>query len=213
MSEARSASASDRRTPSASEGRTPSAAEDLVLYFDLASPYAYLAVMRAHSVLRREPLLQPVLAGAIFADRGWGSWAHTPTRQQNMAEIERRAAAYGLPIAWPEGWPPNALVAQRAAIHAQRRRLIRPFAEAVYLATYGGGRRLDGGTILDAGESAGIDRGELSAAVADPEVKLALRAATDEAISRGVIGVPTLRVGGELHFGDDRLEDAAATLL
>lgn len=187
-------------------------AEDTVLYFDLASPYAYLAVMRAERALGVQPELQPVLAGAIFAHRGWGSWALTPEREENVAEIERRAAIYGLPIAWPEGWPPNALVAQRAATFAKRAGVLRPFAEAVYLATYGGGATLDELTILDAGQSVGIDRDELAAALVDPEIKLALRQATDEAIAIGVRGVPTLRVGGELHFGDDELEAAVRGL-
>jgi hypothetical protein len=71
-----------------------------VLYFDLASPYAYLAVERAASVLGAEPALQPVLVGAIFGYRGWGSWAGTPERERNMAEIEQRARAYGLPLTW-----------------------------------------------------------------------------------------------------------------
>ena len=40
----------------------------------------------------------------------------------------------------------------------------------------------------------------------------ALRDATDEALRRGVTGVPTVAVGDELFWGDDRLEDAARAL-
>ena len=47
------------------------------LYYDLASPYAYLAVSRAAEVLGAAPRLQPVLVGAIFGWRGRGSWALT----------------------------------------------------------------------------------------------------------------------------------------
>src|SRR5881409_293348 len=76
----------------------------MVLYFDLGSPYAYLAVERAGRVLGAEPELQPVLAGAIFAHRGYGSWALTDQRAAGEVEIERRAREYGLPpIAWPPG--------------------------------------------------------------------------------------------------------------
>jgi 2-hydroxychromene-2-carboxylate isomerase len=39
-----------------------------------------------------------------------------------------------------------------------------------------------------------------------------LRAATDEAIGYGVIGVPTVRVGDQLFWGDDRLEEAAEAI-
>lgn len=62
-----------------------------------------------------------------------------------------------------------------------------------------------------------IERGPASVAIrpaslplARREVKDALRAATDAAIATGVHGVPTLVVNGELFWGDDRLEDAAA---
>jgi 2-hydroxychromene-2-carboxylate isomerase len=46
------------------------------------------------------------------------------------------------------------------------------------------------------------------AATQDPEIKQALRSATDAAFELGVIGVPTLAIGGELFWGDDRLEEA-----
>ena len=59
---------------------------------------------------------------------------------------------------------------------------------------------------------AGLDAGAVQRAIADPEIKRTLRAATDAAFERGVFGVPTLAVGDELFWGDDRLEDAAAYL-
>ena len=58
----------------------------------------------------------------------------------------------------------------------------------------------------------GLDPSAARAATEDPQVKQALRAATDEAHARGVIGVPTLAVGRELFWGDDRLVDAASAV-
>ena len=49
-------------------------------------------------------------------------------------------------------------------------------------------------------------------AAQDPEVKQALRCATDTAYELGVFGVPTIAIDDELFWGDDRLEDAAARL-
>jgi 2-hydroxychromene-2-carboxylate isomerase len=46
--------------------------------------------------------------------------------------------------------------------------------------------------------------------ISDAEVRAALRAANDEAVACGVFGVPTVRVGTALFWGDDRLEEAAA---
>src|SRR4051794_16398194 len=80
------------------------------LYVDLGSPYAYLAVARAPGVLGSAPVLRPVLLGAIFRARGSGSWARTEGRAAGIAEVERRAAAYGLPpLRWPTVWPGNGL--------------------------------------------------------------------------------------------------------
>jgi 2-hydroxychromene-2-carboxylate isomerase len=66
------------------------------------------------------------------------------------------------------------------------------------------------GVVLEAGRRTGIDGAEMEAALADPGVKDALRAATEEAGARGVLGVPTVIAGDELFWGDDRLEQAAA---
>jgi 2-hydroxychromene-2-carboxylate isomerase len=63
--------------------------------------------------------------------------------------------------------------------------------------------------VLDAGAAAGLDRNELEQALTDPEIKQTLRDATDEAHARGVFGVPTIAIGDELFWGDDRLEAAA----
>jgi 2-hydroxychromene-2-carboxylate isomerase len=171
-----------------------------VLYFDLASPYAYLAVERAGRVLGAEPELQPVLVGAIFAHRGYGSWALTDQRAAGEAEIERRARAYGLPpVVWPPDWPANSLAAMRAAIVAQREGRTREFALAAYRAAFVEGRDLGDPAVL---ADLGVDLERLQ----DPAVKQALREATDAAIAAGVRGVPTIGAGGRLYFGDDQLE-------
>jgi 2-hydroxychromene-2-carboxylate isomerase len=52
---------------------------------------------------------------------------------------------------------------------------------------------------------AGFDAG-FTDIVADPEVKAALVANTEEAVRRGVFGAPTMFVGDEMYFGQDRLE-------
>lgn len=181
------------------------------LYYDLASPYAYLAVERAASVLGAAPVLRPVLVGAIFAHRGWGSWAHTDARATNMKDIETRAARYGLPpIAWPPGWPPNALNAMRAVLwagdDAER------FARTAYRAAFADGQDLADVAVLEAiARAAGLDASTLRDGLADPAIKTALRDATDAAIAAGVRGVPTLATtDGRLLFGDDRLAEAVS---
>jgi 2-hydroxychromene-2-carboxylate isomerase len=181
---------------------------DVELYFDLGSPYAYLAVSRAGRVLGRPPVLRPVLLGGIFRARGFGSWAGTPQRGQRVAEIEARAARYGLPaISWPPGWPLNGLAAMRACVWADEQGALDAFAHAVFAHEFGRGEDTSGVPALAAiaGE-VGLPGGELEAAVASEPVKRRLRELTDAAWERGVRGVPTAAVGPTLMYGDDQLE-------
>ena len=63
--------------------------------------------------------------------------------------------------------------------------------------------------IIDVASSCGLIAEEARAAPDMPDIKQALRSATEDAIARGVIGVPTVEVGDQVFWGDDRLEDAA----
>jgi 2-hydroxychromene-2-carboxylate isomerase len=185
---------------------------EAVLYFDVGSPYSYLAVERVAHVLGYEPAFQPVLLGALFALRGHGSWAAAdPARRAaGMLEVQSRAATYGLPpVRWPRRWPGDYLTAMRIATWAQREGAAREYARAAGRRAFVLGRdlsRLE--EAAAAAGDAGLDPAEAVLAAGEPAIKAALRAATDEAHRRGVHGVPTLSLGGELLWGDDRLEEA-----
>lgn len=181
-----------------------------ILYFDLGSPYAYLSVERAEDLFGVEVRLQPLLLGVIFADRGWGSWSQTPERARNIAEIERRARAYGLPeLRWPPGWPPNTLMAMRAAVWAGEQGVGKEFTRAAFRAAFVHGRDLgELEVIAEVGESAGLGATDLQAAVAQARVKDSLKTATAEALAQGVRGVPSLRIGARVFYGDDQLGEA-----
>jgi 2-hydroxychromene-2-carboxylate isomerase len=185
-----------------------------VLYLDIGSPYAYLALERSESVLGARPQLQPVLLGAIFKLRGWGSWARTDDRDAGMAEVAARAERYGLPpIVWPENWPGNSLAADRAAVWALKHDRGESFVEALYRAEFVRGADIESpDTLRAAARQAGLDPDQLLAGIQQTEVKNALRGATDEAWELGVRGVPTLRIGAATFYGDDQLEAAAEAI-
>jgi 2-hydroxychromene-2-carboxylate isomerase len=180
------------------------------LYFDLVSPYAYLAVARAATVLPEPPELEPVLLGAIFKWRGSGSWADTSARETRMADIEARARRYGLPpLAWPPAWPTSALPAMRAATWAKQQGRLDPFAQAVYRAEFVRGRApCDVGVLAACADEAGLDGDEIADVIQRPEIKEELRRATALAWEAGVRGVPTLIVRDDIYYGDDQLEMA-----
>jgi 2-hydroxychromene-2-carboxylate isomerase len=184
------------------------------LYFDLGSPYAYLALERAEAVLGRPVTLVPVLVGAIFGWRGRGSWALTGERAAGMAEIERRAARYGLPpMLWPSEWPANALSAMRCAVWAARQRRLAAFAQIMGQRQWTHGADIaDLDVLVACAGEAGLDATAMLEGIQAPELKEDLRATTERAWQAGVQGVPTLRIGAKLFFGDDRLEEAAAAM-
>jgi len=183
-----------------------------VLYFDLGSPYAYLAVERVESALGYMPELEPILLGSIFARRGSGSWAHTDERDLRISELEARARRYGLPpMAWPESWPADWLRAMRAATVAREHGLTAAFARSVFRQQFVDGQMLSDEVIAVGCTQAGMEAGSVLAAIETDRVKNALRAATDTAWEAGVRGVPTLRLAGTVFYGDDQLEAAART--
>jgi 2-hydroxychromene-2-carboxylate isomerase len=183
-------------------------------FYDLGSPFAYLAAERVDTVLPDPPAWQPVSLGAIFKLTGRSSWAlgDRARRQAGIADVEERARRYGLPpLRWPEPWPGNYLMAMRAATYAHRAGRGREFARVAFRQAFAEGRDLAvAENVLDAARGAGLDPLQVEAATQDPEIKDLLRAVTDRALELGVSGVPSVAVDGELFWGDDRLEEAAA---
>jgi 2-hydroxychromene-2-carboxylate isomerase len=182
-------------------------------YFDLGSPYAYLAAERISGLFTEagleQPEWQPILLGGLFQHFGRDSWGNGPEREAGMAEVERRASAYGLaPIVWPDPWPGNTLTAMRVATFAKQTGRTVSFSLAAFRQAFAAGRDLtDPDNVMIAGAACELHPKALLKAVQTEIVKGALREATDGAAALGVEGVPSLVVGEQVFWGDDRLEE------
>jgi 2-hydroxychromene-2-carboxylate isomerase len=185
-------------------------------YFDLGSPFAYLTAERISEVIPESVMWQPVSLGALFKLSGRSSWAmgDPEHRQAGMVEVERRTQMYGLPaVRWPDSWPSDYLFAMRAATYAFHVGHGREFTMQAFRHAFQHGHDLGlHKHVLQVATDAGLDAHTVSEATSDPEIKLALRTATDAAHSLGAFGVPTIAVADELFWGDDRLEEAAASM-
>jgi len=190
--------------------------ERAVFYYDLGSPYAYLSAERISGLFNEaeleQPEWQPILLGGLFRQFDRGSWALTEARAEGIAEIERRAAEYGLaPIVWPEPWPGEMLHAMRVATFAKQTGRTIAFSLAAFRQQFAAGKDLtDPDNVMIAAAACELHPRALESAVKTSIVKDALREATDAAAAAGVFGVPSVRVGEEVFWGDDRLEDAVA---
>ncbi len=183
-------------------------------YLDVGSPFAYLAAEHIDTLFPADAVAwQPVSLGAIFKATGRSSWSlgNPERRRAGMAEVEQRAAERGLPpVRWPDPWPSNYLMAMRAAAYATQLGRGRDFLVQALRDGFQRGHDLSLPVhVLESAERIGLDPLDVERATGDPDVKLALRQATDAALELGVFGVPTVAVAGELFWGDDRLEDAA----
>jgi 2-hydroxychromene-2-carboxylate isomerase len=180
------------------------------------SPYSWFAAERIERLLP-QARWRGVFAGAVFKQNDRSSWGLDERRGAGLADCDARAAEQGLgPIRWPDPWPTNDLLVARAMAFCARAggnddTLLRSFGlAAMRLAFLEGVDLGEREAVLEAGRRAGIDERTLADALQDQQVKDATRALTEEAVAAGVFGVPTVLVGEQLFWGDDRLSDAAA---
>ena len=187
-----------------------------LFFYDLGSPYAYLAAERMHALFAgtrgQPPEWRPILLGGLFKRFGRDSWARGEGRDRGMREVERRASAYGLPpITWPEPFPGNTLLAMRAATYAKEIGRAASFSLAAFRQAFAAGRDLtEPDNVLLAAAAAEMHPRAVLSAIERDSVKRALREATELAGDLGVRGVPSVGVAEQIFWGDDRLEEAAA---
>jgi len=190
----------------------------LEFWFDFSCPYAYVASTRVEALAERVGArldVRPMLLGGVFQARGTPqnlSQTLAPAKaRHNLADMQRQAAAAGVPLVMPAGHPLRTVEALRCVLAAGEPFM--PLVHRFYRAYWAEGRDIGRREVVAAvvGE-AGLDVEEVLARASSDEVKAELRRRTDEAVARGVFGVPTMFVGEELYWGADRLAMVEAAL-
>jgi 2-hydroxychromene-2-carboxylate isomerase len=184
------------------------------LWFDFASTYSYVAVLRVFA-LPPEALpasgieWKPFLLGPLFNEQSGlrdSPFNVFPVRGRYMwRDLERLCAKLGFPWRKPGVFPRHSVLAARVACALERDPLLPEFVRAAFLANFAEDRDISDPAVL-ASLLPGLD--EAIQRATSPEVKAKLRENTDEARRLGLFGAPSFIVGGELFFGQDRLDDA-----
>ena len=189
----------------------------LEIWFEFASTYSYLTVSRAAPLLREaqvEHVWRPFLLGPIFRDRGLETspFVIDPVKGAYMwRDMARRCETYDLPFMRPNDVPMNGLKAARIMTAALDQPWRGTLAHAVFSAQFGRGADISDDKVLVAAlETCGVSGEPWLERAQRPDIKDALRAATDHARRLGIFGAPSMVVGDELFWGDDRFEDAIA---
>jgi len=188
-------------------------------FFDLGSPASYLAHTQLPDLCRDAGaalVYRSMLLGGVFQATGNASPAMIPAKGRYMIrDLARFAERYGVPMRFNPHFPINTLTLMRLLVALQLRQPERfdDALQALFRAIWVDGVNLgDPLKVADVLVTAGFDAAELQAQAAEPAVKDALKATTDEAIRRGVFGAPTCFVGNEMFFGQDRLDFVRAAL-
>jgi 2-hydroxychromene-2-carboxylate isomerase len=195
-----------------------SAGSVVTWYFDYSSPYTYLASTQIEGLCERQGrglVWKPILVGGIFnaINQSVYQARQTPAKASYGAkDVTDWARHYGIPFRFPSIFPVNSVKALRGALMATDAGAISPFSHRVFRAYWAEGRDIsDDSVIGEIAEETGLSREELLAWIRSPEAKERLRTLTQEAMDRGAFGSPTLFLGEDMYFGNDRLvllEDA-----
>jgi 2-hydroxychromene-2-carboxylate isomerase len=173
-------------------------------YFDFVSPFSYLQCERLQGqvhVLRPHP----VLFAAILDANGQKGPAELPAKRVfTYRFVVWQAKALGVPLRFPHAHPFNPLPLLRLAIACDSRF---DAITRIFRFVWRDGRLPDL-PIEWAELTSDLGMPDADARVAAPDVKNLLRNETDKAIARGVFGVPTIAVGGELFWGVDATDMA-----
>jgi 2-hydroxychromene-2-carboxylate isomerase len=192
----------ERRAARAAAHGPPRARPRVTFFFDLASPWTYLAAERVDRLfvgVRWQPALDDALT-------------ERPDDEVERKAAERRAAELRMPLVWPDAWPAAGRSAMRVATMAAERGRGAAFVLAASRLAFCGGYDIDDPEILaEAAAAAGLGLDEcLRAAGQLHRDGFADRAAL-ALLRRGANRLPALLVGRTLYCGEDRLGEAAAS--
>lgn len=183
----------------------------LDFYFDYLSPFAYFAALRLPGICQARGVrlqYRPVLFAGLL--NHWGQLGPAevyPKAVHTFKTTYRYAALAKIPFQAPRFHPFVPLTALRVSqveVCGEAQALVvKTLFELAWAQGRDPGNPVD---IADALTQAGLDGEALVTATRDAAVKQRLRSATDEAISRGVFGIPTMIADGELFWGVDQLD-------
>lgn len=181
----------------------------LDFFYDLGSPYSYLAATQLEGIERRTGVtarLLPVTLGGIR--KSLGRELPPPAQLLYMSQdVDRWARKYGVSMQIPSAFPTRTVQALRACVAAEQGGHGAHAMHALFAAYWAAGNDIaDPAVIERALTSAGLDGKALVARSEEQEAKDRLRQNTDLALSRGVFGVPTIFVDDRSFWGNDRLE-------
>lgn len=190
---------------------------DATFYFDFISPYAYFAHLRVAKIEAKHGATityRPILFAGLLDHHGQLGPAEIESkRDATFRDIARYAARNAIPLTGPASHPFVPTTALRLALPEVSGDDHVRVTDILFREGWGRGIDLGSPTALaDVLTDQGLPGAAWVARTREPEIKAVLRRNTEAAIERGVFGVPTFDVAGELVWGNDRISTVEALL-
>ena len=175
----------------------------------------YLTVMRIDQVATTAGIdveWKPVHLPPILQKMGWTGSPFTQFLEKGRymwRDLERRAKVRNLPYRKPAVYPVDNLLTTKVALVAAEEGWCPEFSRAVFHGNFVERRVIgEGQNLHNDLSSLGKDPITVIERAQSQSTESTLVERTDEAIKLGIFGAPSFTIGGELFWGDDRLEDA-----
>jgi len=186
-------------------------AKKIEFYFDYVSPATYLAYTQLPLIAERtgsEIIYKPFLLGGVMNATGNSPPMSVPAKGAWLIkDLTRCAARYGVPFTLNPHFPFNTVQLMRGAVWAKEQGNLDEYNAVIFKAMWAEEKNLtDLSVLAELLESIDINPDEFGAVISAQEIKDKLRTNTDEAVSRGAFGAPTMYVGEEMFWGQDRLD-------
>ena len=181
-------------------------------YFDLGSPYSYLAYYRLLKMAEQQEIqivYKPILLGGVFKATGNRSPIEIPVKGAfSILDMQRWAEYYHIPMQMNPHFPMNTLTLMRILTGVQLLHLekFEQVLKLLFDAMFGTPQNLNEPAVLaEVLKPSGFSVEDIMSMVQSEVVKQKLITETEQAIQRGIFGAPTFFVGDEMYWGQDRL--------
>jgi 2-hydroxychromene-2-carboxylate isomerase len=155
-----------------------------------------------------ELIFYPILLGGIFKATGNAPPAAVPAKgNYMMADLQRFANKYKVPYTRNPFFPVNTLSLMRGAVSYQNNGDFKKYVNVMFENMWIKPKNLNDIEILKAVlTDNGFDKNDFIERISDQNVKEKLILNTENAVQKGIFGAPTIFIGGEMFFGQDRMD-------
>ncbi|WP_169054201.1 2-hydroxychromene-2-carboxylate isomerase [Nitratireductor sp. XY-223] len=188
-------------------------------YYDFVSSASYIAYKRLPEMIEKAGGTinwKPMVLGGVFKAVGNSGPANIPAKGKWMFDdLQRICSRHGFRFSVNPKFPLNTIMVLRGAVAAEKLGddVRKKYMDVMFDGAWANDDDLsDPAVVMELMDNAGLPAQEIANMVQDQAIKDELRTNTEAAVERGAFGAPTFFVNGEMHWGQDRLDDVMEAL-